>query len=182
MPVWPAFLKGSDRGAFPPTFEFLRDESRATLGRAPFEGAAPRICVPSAPWRASAHWGTTDTPSVGAVAEAGCPLDLVREFRSPSCLVGGASAALLPTAAAYGRSAAPPYLAGRAGAIMESRRSDLLQPRLSGTCSYSGTAGHRTTHSTYYSSYPIVRPSIFVASGRNTLLILRSLIIPTYGQ
>src|SRR5208282_6616271 len=153
-------LKCSDRGAFPPAFEFLRDESRAKPGRAPFEGAAPRICVPPAPWRAGAHWGTTDTPSAGAVVEAGCPLDLVREFTSPSCLGGGASAALLPTVAAYGRSAAPPYLAGRAGAIMESRRSDQLQPSQHGTYSYSGASGHRTTLCTYYSSCPIISPSM----------------------
>ena len=180
--MWLASLKCGDRGVFPPAFEFLRDESRAKPERAPFEGAGARICVPPAPWRASAHWGTTDTPSAGAVAEAGCPLDLVREFTSPSCLGGGASATLLPTAAAYGRSAAPPYLAGRAGARMESRKSDQLQPSQHGTYSNAGTAGHRTTHSTYYSSYPIVRHCIFVASGKDTLFALRSLIIPTCGQ
>jgi hypothetical protein len=150
-----------------------------------FDEVVRKLCLPSARWPAGVsageHWGTTGAPSAGAVAEAGCTLDLVREFTSPSCLGGGASASSLPPAAAYGRSAARPYPAGRAGAIIESRRSDQLQPRLPGTYNYSGTAGRGTTHSTYYSSYPIVRPSIFVASGKNTLFALRSLIIPTYG-
>jgi hypothetical protein len=88
------------------------------------EATNQRICGPIVPWpaggSAGAQWGMTGTLSAGAVAEAGCPLDLVREFTSSSCLGGGASASSPPPAAAYGRSAARPYPAGRAGAIMES--------------------------------------------------------------
>ena len=111
---------------------------------------------------AGAHCRTTGTPSAGAVAKDGCPFDLVRQFTSPSCVGSRASAASLPPVVAYGRPAARQYPAGRAGAIMESRRSDQLQPSQHGTYSYSGASGRRTTLCTYYSSCPIVRPSMCV--------------------